>query len=85
MNRFRPNLVVTGTKMPFEEDAWEAFVLEGASHAPCKFLATIPCDRCKVVLLALRIATPTPHALTGHSHAPGEPMLFASQPPSIMH
>lgn len=64
MNRFRPNLVVTGTRAPFEEDAWEAFIIEGASHEPCKFLATIPCDRCKVALFLHCIATPFTHIAT---------------------
>ncbi len=46
MERFRPNLVVAGTEA-WEEDDWESFTVSGHGHAPCKFSATMPCDRCK--------------------------------------
>lgn len=46
MERFRPNVVVTGT-LPWEEDDWETFTLSGPAHAACKFWAVMPCDRCK--------------------------------------
>ena len=48
MERFRPNIVVTGTRA-FEEDDWETFTVAGPGHAPCKFHAVMPCDRCKVL------------------------------------
>ena len=77
MNRFRPNLVVTGTGAPFEEDAWEAFVIEGASHEPCKFLATIPCDRCKVAC-SLYVNANT-QRMPRCSHAPQHQWLHPQQ------
>lgn len=46
MERFRPNLVVAGTEA-WEEDDWESFTVSGPGHGPCKFSATMPCDRCK--------------------------------------
>ena len=46
MQRFRPNVVVAGTQ-PWEEDDWETYTISGPAHAPCKFSATMPCDRCK--------------------------------------
>ena len=65
MNRFRPNLVVTGTGQPFEEDAWEAVLIEGPGHDPCKILCTIPCDRCKVGLLLTHAHVPKLVTRTG--------------------
>lgn len=49
MHRFRPNVVVAGTQ-PWEEDDWETYTIWGPSHSPCKFNATLPCDRCKARL-----------------------------------
>jgi uncharacterized protein YcbX len=42
MNRFRPNLVLSGTD-PFEEDSWPAFELGGI-----RFRAAKKCGRCQV-------------------------------------
>ncbi len=49
MHRFRPNVVVAGTQ-PWEEDDWETYTISGPTHSPCKFSATLPCDRCKARL-----------------------------------
>ena len=57
MERFRPNVVVAGTQA-WEEDDWETYTLSGPAHSPCKFSATMPCDRCKARLLH-------------HQHLPG--------------
>ena len=43
MNRFRPNIVVSGLSEPWEEDTWAEFLAgEVSFHAPK------PCARCKV-------------------------------------
>lgn len=42
MNRFRPSIVVSGTR-PFEEDTWQRF-----SIGEVDFESVKPCDRCKV-------------------------------------
>ena len=55
MQRFRPNLVVAGTQ-PWEEDDWETYTISGPAHSPCKFSATMPCDRCKVRLSKPEVA-----------------------------
>lgn len=46
MNRFRPNLIVTGSG-PWQEDQWQAFEI---AHDSCltKFRSVKPCSRCKV-------------------------------------
>lgn len=45
MNRFRPNLVVGGTRQ-FEEDEWASFRVGGATFRSVK-----PCSRCKVTTI----------------------------------
>jgi hypothetical protein len=43
MNRFRPNLVVSGAK-PFDEDSWRLLRVGSG----LEFENVKPCDRCKV-------------------------------------
>lgn len=45
MNRFRPNVIVSGAT-PWEEDKWESFTAGGVHFRSAK-----PCDRCKVCRL----------------------------------
>lgn len=45
MNRFRPNLVVTGTE-PFEEDGWREIEVDGLRFAVVK-----PCARCTMTTI----------------------------------
>ena len=45
MNRFRPNVVVGGTR-PFEEDEWATLRLGDATFRSVK-----PCSRCKVITI----------------------------------
>jgi uncharacterized protein len=46
MSRFRPNLVITGTKEPFEEDTWKVIAIDGALFHIVK-----GCLRCKVTTI----------------------------------
>jgi uncharacterized protein YcbX len=45
IERFRPNLVVSGT-LPWDEDNWKAFSLGNA-----RFYSTKPCGRCQVITI----------------------------------
>lgn len=73
MDRFRPNLVVTGCQ-PHAEDGWNRFRIGGAV-----FRAIKPCSRCKV---------PTVDQETGLIPDPGEPVrtlaTYRTQPGGIM-
>lgn len=53
MNRFRPNLVVSGTA-PFDEDRWRELTI---GEVP--FRVAKPCDRCTVVTIDQATGTPT--------------------------
>lgn len=44
MANFRPNVVVSGTKDPWEEDHWNEFAVSGI-----RFKGVKPCDRCVVI------------------------------------
>jgi uncharacterized protein len=46
MSRFRPNIVITGTKEPFEEDKWKVIAIDGALFHIVK-----GCLRCKVTTI----------------------------------
>jgi uncharacterized protein YcbX len=50
MNRFRPNLVVTGTE-PFEEDQWEIIEIGNV-----RFKVTKPCARCVMTTISQETA-----------------------------
>mmetsp|Transcript_4948 Transcript_4948/g.13830 ORF Transcript_4948/g.13830 Transcript_4948/m.13830 type:complete len:322 (+) Transcript_4948:127-1092(+) len=49
MNRFRPNIVVSGLEGPWVEDTWaELEVGGGGSNPPTRFQSPKPCARCKI-------------------------------------
>ena len=45
MNRFRPNIVVSGSK-PFEEDTWKEIQI-----GECRFQIVKPCARCEITTI----------------------------------
>ena len=51
MNRFRPNLVVSGCE-PFAEDSWDVIEINGV-----RFSVVKPCDRCVVTTIDQKAAT----------------------------
>lgn len=51
MERFRPNLVVSGA-LPWDEDNWKTFALGSA-----QFYSTKPCGRCQVITIDPQTAT----------------------------
>ncbi len=46
MNRFRPNIVVSGCESAFEEDTWNEFMINGITFQGAK-----PCSRCTVTTI----------------------------------
>lgn len=51
MNRFRPNLVVSGTT-PFEEDRWQKMAI-----GEVVFRVVKPCERCRVITIDQKTGT----------------------------
>jgi len=47
MMRFRPNIVVSGTNTPFEEDTWQMIELNGDKNKSVFYCAAC-CDRCTI-------------------------------------
>jgi len=79
MDRFRPNIVLTGTS-PFEEDGWKSFVFHSSStQKTLKMWNVRPCSRCTLPNIDQQTAKRSQEvALTLQRHRKGRNQLVAN-------
>ena len=74
MDRFRPNLVLSGCAAPYEEDRWKAFRV-----GPVRLFGGGPCGRCIVTTTDQRTLARTPEplrTLAGYRRTPEGEVVF---------
>lgn len=73
IERFRPNIVITGANEAFAEDRWEVVSFGGA-----RFTGQKPCERCTVPTIdqATGISDPNEEPITTLKTYRGRPVLF---------